>query len=463
MKKIGIIGGGFCGIMSAIHLIQNSTSTFALFLINNNTEFGKGIAYNAYSNKLLLNVITSKMSAFPDEPDHFLKWVLEQGEYSNLERELLANSFLPRSMYGEYLTSIWEKAKLLAKTKGIEIHTIVDTVNNFNTIQEKCVIYLENEKAIEVDECILATGNLIPRNPEIENPTFFESKNYFQNPWDKNSVINTTNFLPILLIGNGLTMVDTVIGLLENGFKGTIYTISPNGFHILPHRHGNLKYQQLVEELEEGFSLRQIVKMVIKHTKRVRKFGISAEPIIDSLRGKSQKIWMQLSRDEKKQFLSKYRHFWGVARHRIPLQIHDKINQLKIDDRLKIKAGKIINLEEKEDIIKVTYFDKLKNETKKMLVSRVINCTGPESDIEKSNSTFLKNCLEKGIICQDEFKLGIEANPTSYQIINNDGKQAQNIYTIGSSLRGKLWESTAVNELRVQAFNLANQILKIHN
>jgi hypothetical protein len=39
------------------------------------------------------------------------------------------------------------------------------------------------------------------------------------------------------------------------------------------------------------------------------------------------------------------------------------------------------------------------------------------------------------------------------------GEENNEIYTIGSTLRGELWESTAINELRIQAKKLSERIL----
>jgi len=61
-------------------------------------------------------------------------------------------------------------------------------------------------------------------------------------------------------------------------------------------------------------------------------------------------------------------------------------------------------------------------------------------------------------LTQDNLKLGIKANTETFQIINSDGKPHTNLYTIGSNLKGELWESTAVNELRGQAEKLAEKL-----
>lgn len=54
MKKIGIIGAGFCGTMTAVQLINKTNSPIEITLINENETYSKGVAYNPYSNNHLL-------------------------------------------------------------------------------------------------------------------------------------------------------------------------------------------------------------------------------------------------------------------------------------------------------------------------------------------------------------------------------------------------------------------------
>jgi uncharacterized NAD(P)/FAD-binding protein YdhS len=82
------------------------------------------------------------------------------------------------------------------------------------------------------------------------------------------------------------------------------------------------------------------------------------------------------------------------------------------------------------------------------MVQRVINCTGPDSDFRNLKDSFLKSCIEKGIVVQDELRLGVEADKLNYQTINKNGECNTRLLVIGSLLRGNLWESTAVNEIR---------------
>lgn len=460
-KRIGIIGGGFSGTMTAVQIIKNATSPCDIYIVSEKEELNKGIAYNPYSNKHILNVITGKMSAFPDSPDDFLDYAIQKEENKNIDKTLVSNSFLSRKLYGEYLCHKWKEALVEANAKNISVVEINDTVKELDKTAAGITLNFHHTPALDVDFCVIATGNQIPKNPSIKNRAFYSSPNYFQNPWKIDSVKNIESNKPVLIVGNGLTMVDTIIGLKEQNYKGEIYSISPNGFNILPHRHSGMKYTAHIDEISEDTSLHTLFQIIHKHIKIVREFGVSAEPIIDALRPMSQKIWRNLSIDERKIFMARMRHLFGVARHRIPLHIYDKIQKWRIAGNLHIKSGKILDIVEVNNQIQVEYFDKKLNENQTIEVSRVINCTGPETDFSKLKEHFLRLCLQNEILIQDELKLGIKTNVDTYQVIDGNQKEHTNLFTLGSNLKGELWETTAVNELRQQAFELAKFISKL--
>ena len=462
MRKIGIIGAGFSGTMTAVHLIHNTSDPIEIILINEKKTMHKGIAFEPYSKQHLLNVTTIKMSAFADDKEHFLNWVMMHDNYSSKDRNIIADSFLPRYIYGQYLDDIWLEATSSAKAKQVKITHKDGLVTDLDVSAEDATLYINNGEKLTVDACIITSGNNAPGNPRIPNQKFYESPNYYQNPWGKASVINTVANKPILIVGNGLTMVDTVLGLRENGFENEIYSISPNGFNILPHRHNGFVYTKLIDELKDDATFLDIVKLFNKHIKLIREFGLSAEPVVDSLRPLTQEIWKRLTQREKKIFISRFRNLWGVARHRIPLHIYDKLQKQRIDDKLNIRAGKLLNITEENGDVNVEFYNKKTQRNENLIVQRVINCTGPETNLEMLNENFLSKCQKKGIVVQDEFKLGINADSNTYQVLDKYGNQIKNLFTIGSSLRGMLWESTAVNELRYQADRLARVILSLY-
>jgi uncharacterized NAD(P)/FAD-binding protein YdhS len=155
-----------------------------------------------------------------------------------------------------------------------------------------------------------------------------------------------------------------------------------------------------------------------------------------------------------------FRHLWGLARHRLPFVTYDIIQKERINGSLSIVSGNIISAQPAENGMEITYFDKSIRKNQTILAEVLINCTGPESDISKTNTALLQNCFSKGYIQQDELKLGISTNIDTFQTIHSTGIENKQLFAMGSLLRGELWESTAVNELRNQAKNLAAAILR---
>lgn len=459
MKHIAIIGGGFAGIATAIQLVQQGESPFRLTVINPEATFVTGIAYQPYATKLLLNVNAAKMSLFSEQPEHFLEWVMAQPDYTNLPRHFVAQAFLPRALYGEYLKQLWQHTLALAESKRIILQPIAGYVVSCKALNKEFEIILENTARLIADQVVLASGNALPSNKVLPDPCIAKSPFYLQNPWQCLPQAVLTASKPVLILGNGLTMVDTVLSLRQNGFTQPIIALSRHGYGMLPHRHNGLAYPDFSAELLAATSLRQLVNVVHKHIRLVRALGVSAEPVIDAIRPYTQQLWRTLSLKDKQRFLAKIRHLWGVARHRLPLHIHDDLQQLRLDGHLKIYAGKLLHVTEQPDGLLVDLTNRKIGQQQRLAVAAIINCTGPESDLRQQPHHFMYQMLQEGLITQDSLRLGIAADSNSFNVIAADGKPQAGLFTLGGHLRGELWESTAVNELRSQAKTLAAQLV----
>src|SRR6185369_16330321 len=105
MKSITIIGGGASGTLLAINLLRaEHFETFTVNLIERREKVGVGVAFSTDKDTHLLNVPAGKMGAFPDEIDHFHRWLKGNGyEYS-------ADDFVPRKIFGQYLRGLLQAA-----------------------------------------------------------------------------------------------------------------------------------------------------------------------------------------------------------------------------------------------------------------------------------------------------------------------------------------------------------------
>ncbi|HEX8636717.1 MAG TPA: hypothetical protein VF692_01545, partial [Pyrinomonadaceae bacterium] len=91
----------------------------------------------------------------------------------------------------------------------------------------------------------------------------------------------------------------------------------------------------------------------------------------------------------------------------------------------------------------------------------IINCIGAESNFGKIDFPLVKSLIERGEIVPDELALGLAATPDG-KIISRENKTSGVLRTLGTALRGVLWESTAMPEIRAQARALSLSLLDAH-
>lgn len=454
---IAIIGGGYCGAFTLVQLIWQSTKPLHIILINSDYPLAKGVAYATSDKKHLLNVAAGKMSAVPDDTDHFVSWIKSKTSLRKYVNEELPLSYLPRNIYGQYLLSVFEEA-VKRKPEFIQVTILQDKAKDIIPHVNKYKIVLHANKAVTADKVVLATGNFPPALPPIKDERFYTSNNYFGNPWSSTATENIKPGETVFIIGTGLTMLDTALSIAGNKFKGKIIAISRNG--LLPLYHKRRKpYPQLLNDLKPPYRLTDLYEIYFKHIEILRAEGNPAEALMDAIRPKIQEIWMSLSQAEKIQFMEHVKPFWNITRHRASRVVHDAIAKLIEKNILQITAGRLISMTEAGSYVEIVYRDKKTLKNKIIHANRVINCTGPETDITKMNDELIKKLLKRGFIYPDELKLGMNAIPCG-TIIQRDNSLSPFMFTIGTNLKGILWESTAVPELRSQVKELVGELLR---
>ena len=456
-KEIAIIGAGFSGLMTAYHLIKEATLPLTIYIINDKETFGRGAAYSTPHLKHLLNVPAAKMSAIHDDPNHFLEWAHKQEAYKAVNKDTLGKTFLPRKVYGDYFNSIWEDA-LKTKRDDTTVNIIHDSAVDIDKKDGRYTVHLRSKVQVNVDIVILATGNETPADPTIANMDFYKSSSYIKNPWLTDVTLYIKDDKDILILGNGLTTVDLIITIKNAGYKGVIHTLSPTGFSILPHRHNHLEYKDFANELTEPYTLDDIYQRAWKHYRILHRVGISVEPIVDSLRPVTHKIWKALSLEDKATFLKDIRTLWNKVRHRIAPHLYDYIQNLRLKGDVVVHKAKLIDIKEDAAGINVSYLSKQNNKVETLTTSLVINCTGPHIDITKSEDPLLQALVAKGMIQPDPLRIGMNVTE-QWNLIDKAGVADPTLFTIGGNLRGLLWETTAVPELKVQSAVWAKAIL----
>src|ERR1700748_2895927 len=162
-ERIAIVGSGFSGVMTAVNLARLSARPLQVTVINCRRPVGRGVAHGTRRPEHLLNVAARNMSAFRDEPDHFLRWLRTRSEFDPLPEIELRERFIPRMVYGDYLRSIMHHH--LQSADGltpIKTEFVAGEVLDIEPAGAAAIVRLADSTVVEADRVVLATGNEPP-------------------------------------------------------------------------------------------------------------------------------------------------------------------------------------------------------------------------------------------------------------------------------------------------------------
>jgi uncharacterized NAD(P)/FAD-binding protein YdhS len=180
--------------------------------------------------------------------------------------------------------------------------------------------------------------------------------------------------------------------------------------------------------------------------------------MFDSLRPQVAQIWQSLPEAERRRFLRHLRPYWEVHRHRAAPEIAKSIEDQISRGQIQVHSGRITHFEEDKHGVKVNYRDRKSGKENSLLVDRVINCTGPESDCRRLESPLLLDLIASGLARPDPLFLGLDVSLDG-ALIASSGTVSDSLYAVGPMRKGSLWESTAVPELREQIHKLVEHLV----
>src|SRR5215813_13775779 len=106
--RVAIIGAGFSGSLLAVQLLRRFLPGGRVYLVEKNANFGRGLAYSTGNPNHILNVRAGRMSAFADQPDHFVDWLRRhaRGPDDAAAHWNGSDQFVPRRLYGAYIQDL---------------------------------------------------------------------------------------------------------------------------------------------------------------------------------------------------------------------------------------------------------------------------------------------------------------------------------------------------------------------
>ena len=432
-KTIAIIGGGVSGALTAFHLVRQEVQA-RVILIEQRPDFGLGLAYSTPSLRHLLNVPAGKISALPDQPDHFLNWLRKNHDPTATEK-----TFAPRAIFGRYIQS------LLRSTSPLEqqIATVVDV----RVHDSGAVLRLHNGSELWADHVVLATGNFDPAPLPGITKAAADSGLYRHNAWTVETYKGLDRDATVALIGTGLTGVDVVLRLRELGHRGRIIAASRHG--IFPNRHDDYA------PLNSSAIPLDTPATCVAYLRALRtaiRAGAEWRAVVDSLRETTNELWLRLPVQEKERFLRHLQHRWEVVRHRMASPIADVIESELRNGTLEIREGRLQSIDSSPAGARISLRD-----SESFHAERVINCTGPSMNYRRVPSRLLQSLFNRGLVTSGPLGAGFHCSRVG-AVIDAGGRASEVIFNLGPGRLGDLLESIAIPEIRQQAVELASTL-----
>jgi uncharacterized NAD(P)/FAD-binding protein YdhS len=429
-----IIGGGVSGTLTAYHLARR-TARARIILVEPRPRPGLGLAYSTPILQHLLNVPAGKISALPDQPDHFLIWA--QRYY---DPEMTEGDFAPRAVFGRYIQS------LLARVP--EVEHLQATAVDCRLEGGRALVELADGRTLAADAVVLATGNFDPAPLPGVAEDVVRSGVYRHSAWDGESYLDLDSEAPVTLIGTGLTAVDVILRLRETGHRGPITAISRHG--VFPNRHA--AYRPL-SKCVIGGKAPTTVRALLHAVHTAIRGGLPWRAVIDSLRARTNEFWLALPPKEQRRFRRHLQRRWEVVRHRMAPPIADSIDAELGAGTVAIRQGNLETVTPEGDGARVRARTR-DGAAFEVTAARVINCTGPDMNYRRAGSTLLNSLFAQGQITAGPLSGGLWSDEDG-ALRAAGGSFSDVLFTVGPARQGTLLESIAVPELREQAVELA--------
>jgi uncharacterized NAD(P)/FAD-binding protein YdhS len=452
---VAIVGGGFSGAMLAARLAQDRTGPpLKILLIDRTGRFGRGVAYGTTNPRHLLNVPAGQMSALADVPNHFVSWA--RLRVHGVE----AGTYVARGLYGDYVASVLDDAirRHAPRAQVEERVAAARRVDASGRASGFVRIHLHDGDVV-ARQVVLATGNSPPR--QVGMPGFGDpaEPRHVQDPWAPGALEPVIGTGDLLVIGTGLTMIDIAFELIGRGHRGRVIAVSRRGLIPQAHRSVPVPPAAWLDQagLAENPTAAGLVRAVRAAARRAADAGGDWRAVVAQLRPMTTTLWQRLGRRGQASFLRHAVPYWETHRHRAPPAVDDVLIGLLASGQLEVRGGRLGAVEPRGHLFAVPFEPRGSGAPEMLEVSGIVNCTGPDADVRNSRDPMMASLLSNGLITPGPQTLGIDVDDEG-AVIGKDGAPSSWLFALGPLRRGRLFETTAVPEIRVQVADLVRRL-----
>ncbi|MFH8386883.1 FAD/NAD(P)-binding protein [Kitasatospora sp. NPDC018058] len=462
-RCVAVVGAGAAGTLTAARLLAEAGRRgigLDIRLVDPASSVGRGVAYSTEVATHLLNVRAGAMSAYPEEPDHFLRWLANEGGHP----ETAADDFVPRGWYGRYLGAVLETAA--RNSSAARLRRVGERVAGVERTGAGATLTLASGRPLYADAVVLALGN-VPPGCDWAPAGLRSAPGFVADPWDGDALDQVPPDADVLLVGTGLTMVDVALVLARPG--RVVHAVSRHGLVPRAHTEGYPASLAapvppaardldpdlaLAVDTDAALDLDRLRRLVRCQVSRSRRRHGDWRPGIDGLRPFTAALWQRLSEDDRLRLLREDLRDWEVHRHRMPPRSASALDEARAAGQLRIGPGEVADVSAHGDRIRVSLVDGRVRD-----VAAVVNCTGSSADLRRLDDPLVAQLLASGLARPGPAGLGFDTAADGRLLAAAD-RGAAPLWTLGALRRGNLLETTAVPEIRVQARSVATAVVE---
>jgi uncharacterized NAD(P)/FAD-binding protein YdhS len=454
-----VVGAGAAGALTAIHLARGAgrrSTDIDIVLIDPSDRLCRGVAYGTDDDQHLLNVQAAGMSALPEDPAQFVAWRKRDDPDSPSDPA----AFATRRQYGRYLDETLRDA-LDAAHGAAGLRQLRTRAVGVARTPTGVAVRTSDGNELAAEAIVIAVG--LPSPGTAWAPAELASSAFFvPDPWANGAldVIRRDRGGPadVLLVGTGLTAVDVALSVSDGSSRPdrVIHAASRGGRLPAEHRP-EIRLAAIPDITDWGHELDEIRRHARRHLASVARTTGDWRPGVDGLRFQVSALWERLSEADRAEFMAQHATRWSSVRHRMAPTSALVLRELRDAGRLAVQSARVSSTEPLTGGgLRVGLSD-----GSELDVGWVVNCTGPQTDVRGLRDPLIDDLLRRrggsALAVVSTAGLGVETHHG--RLLDSDGASDAPIWTLGAMRRGELWESTAVPELRSQAFALAQAVL----
>ncbi len=450
---VTIVGGGFAGTALAVQLVRLGVAEKVdLHLVEPRPVPGPGLAYTARRPEYLLNVRPGSLSIYPDQPDHFAAWLRQQPEAAGGAPEFAARATYGRYLYGELSAVLAGPGRA-----GVQWHCATALAAPPQADGRR-MVQLDNGQQIGSDYVVLALGNFAPPPPAGPDHRYLHHPGYHADAWATGNLRRIGPQESVVLVGSGLTAVDVLLALRQDGHQAPVAVVSRHGRWPAAHGPAGATYPSFYPELAAETTVYGILRVVHRHLRAAAQAGHDWRPVLDSLRPDLGRIWAAWPLAEQSWFLRHLAGWWATARHRSPPHNAAAVAALTAAGLVQLHRGIVPEIVPAGDLLQVRVRP-VAGPDFWLPAAHVINCTGPLLDYSRIDTPLITSLRQSNHLAPDPLGLGILTDPHG-ALLYADNAISPTLFTLGASRRPAFFESTAVPELRQQAAEMATELAR---